>query len=741
MNSYHYLRTVVLVLLSVFVFALAVVADPPNSFDLRNVGGQNYVTSVKSQDGGTCWTHGAAAAMESNMLMFGTWTAAGESGEPNLAEYHLDWWNGFNQYNNDDVGGASGSGLVPHEGGDYFVSTAYISRGEGFVRDIDGQSFEPPPSRWEEGWHRYYATDIEFLTMDNSLNGINVIKQTIMDKGAIGTCICAGYYWVTSTIHYQPLNDPTDPNHAVTIVGWDNNKYVPGAPGSGAWLTKNSWGAGWGLDGYFWISYYDRHSCRHPEMGAVSFQGVQMMPYDRVYYHDYHGQRDTLGGVFEAFNVFQGVDGELLRAVSFFTTADDVSYTAKVYDDFVGGQLENELATKTGTIERRGFHTIELDVPVAIEGNNDFYVYVYVSNGAHAYDRTSDVPVLLGADYRVTVPSTSSPFEGYYKVGADWVDFYQYDPSGSLCIKALSDIVVQLECDTTWGWAPIDVNFSGLSELAVERWTWDFGDGDSVEAQEAPHSYPEPGLYDVSLTIESGANTYRVIQRGCIAALADTLWADTVLAQPGQPVEVTIYAKNNMPLSELRIPVEFGGSLELYGLPEFTTEGCRTEYFDFQQIQNLNPGGKAATFRLAITNGMPLLPAGEGPVLRVIFELDGTPVFGQSAPIILDGYTSTFVPRFDGDRAQYAPGTRAGLVHYSDCCQGFRGNVDGDAEDNIDIADLVYLVNYMFNGGATPPCMKEANIDGDVFGQIEITDLIMLVNYMFNGGPEPAVCY
>jgi hypothetical protein len=73
-----------------------------------------------------------------------------------------------------------------------------------------------------------------------------------------------------------------------------------------------------------------------------------------------------------------------------------------------------------------------------------------------------------------------------------------------------------------------------------------------------------------------------------------------------------------------------------------------------------------------------------------------------------------------------------GSINAVACCQGTRGNVNGDTSDLVDLSDLSQLVAYLVSGGNTPSCTAEADLNGS--GLIDITDLSMLISYLLTSG-------
>ncbi len=80
------------------------------------------------------------------------------------------------------------------------------------------------------------------------------------------------------------------------------------------------------------------------------------------------------------------------------------------------------------------------------------------------------------------------------------------------------------------------------------------------------------------------------------------------------------------------------------------------------------------------------------------------------------------------------------------CCNGDgkRGNVDdlSGPGGEVDVADLSYLVDFLFRGGPPPPCTDEGNVDAltGPGGPIDVADLSYLVDFLFRGGPPPPPC-
>jgi Papain family cysteine protease/FlgD Ig-like domain len=83
-------------------------------------------------------------------------------------------------------------------------------------------------------------------------NGVDEIKTALYEFGPVKTSffVYNDFYYYEGGC-YEHADEVNGTNHAVLIVGWDDDA----CEGEGAWLIKNSWGTGWGENGYFWIKY------------------------------------------------------------------------------------------------------------------------------------------------------------------------------------------------------------------------------------------------------------------------------------------------------------------------------------------------------------------------------------------------------------------------------------------------------------------------------------------------------
>ena len=173
-------------------------------------------------------------------------------------------------------------------------------------------------------------------------------------------------------IYAQYTYEPVEPNHAVTIVGWDDT--FPAAnfledhqpPGPGAWIVKNSWDTDWGNDGYFYLSYYDMSLCypqtfeyvkpEEKEPQSLEILEHDFMPSEFVSATYYNDPVYTAG-------IFEMETDSVLQYVSAMTGTLNTEVTASVYllNEGAKGPADGVLMeTVNGTYDYAGYHRMSL---------------------------------------------------------------------------------------------------------------------------------------------------------------------------------------------------------------------------------------------------------------------------------------------------------------------------------------------------------------------------------------------
>lgn len=246
------------------------------------------------------------------------------------------------------------------------------------------------------------------------------IKEQLLQKRAVGIGFRADTsdpnkeggqttYISKNWAHYT--YEPMDGNHAVCIVGWDDNypkeNFIEGhqPPENGAWLVKNSWGSGerefpnrgygtWGIpvqktnesgdpafdesgepvmvgSGYFWLSYYDM-SISSAE--ALDFENKiadtyyldqhDLMPVNNVYSADVKSKISFA-------NVFQAEACQRLEKISFQTAAPGSNVAYQICLLSAGHRNpEDGIQVAQGEVKDipyGGFHKIQLEEPIDIQ--------------------------------------------------------------------------------------------------------------------------------------------------------------------------------------------------------------------------------------------------------------------------------------------------------------------------------------------------------------------------------------
>lgn len=205
---------------------LSVSYSYPSSVDWRTEGGRDWTTSIRNQSGcSSCVAFATAAAIESRLKI----VTNEPDLNPDLSEAQLFYCG---------CGSCCGTGWAPSVAMEFARDAGLVD--EGCYPYTAGDQSCQVCGDWE--------TRVTKVSEWIGVTNVDDMKQALADDGPFeATMLVYTDFFHYSGGVYEHTWGELQGAHAVTVVGYDDN--------DGYWIVKNSWGRGWGENGWFRIAY------------------------------------------------------------------------------------------------------------------------------------------------------------------------------------------------------------------------------------------------------------------------------------------------------------------------------------------------------------------------------------------------------------------------------------------------------------------------------------------------------
>ena len=268
------------------------------------------------------------------------------------------------------------------------------------------------------------------------------VKQNVKDYGGVAFLYYSDQSEYSGNSYY--VDGGTKTNHCALIVGWNDNypasnfKNTPPEPG--AWLVRNSWGAGFGDNGYFWMSY-SQHSAGVGLQEARAFIVSEDRTQGRnTHQNNKHGETENITPNWSA-GIFRSNRDENLVQIAFPTTDNNTDY--QLFVNKFGqnrptdpGDAENPILS--GSFPNAGTHTITLPSPVTL-CSGDYYAVIVKLTLNSDYEYPTGVEASIAGYVTASVSAGNSFFATGDPVPDVWQDgaYIEGGPYNA-CIQAIT---------------------------------------------------------------------------------------------------------------------------------------------------------------------------------------------------------------------------------------------------------------------------------------------------------------